>query len=453
MIRITRKVFTDLSIFMIGFGLLIGIVFPFFVSWMGIPREYIFKPWFFVACITAGIIVGALNIHLARLIVGSRMKLLGNRMQFVTQNLHQIKEGKGLKSFSSEECKIIVDSEDEIGDSAQAFNSLVETLFSSMETENALSDFTHLLGSQLAIHDLTEKALQQLMEHTHSAAGAIIIENDASLEVAVSQGIRDVSKLLDSDHVRSSLRRESRVQLSLPPDVLVEGVLIDFRPLEVIIEPVLYKDVVLGLIILASAYNYGSDEITRLNLFGQSLALALHNSLLFDRLERLAALDSLTGIYNRRFGMTRLHEEFGRALRMNTPIGLLMMDLDHFKQVNDTYGHLTGDRVLLRLARVARSVLREGDILVRYGGDEFLAILPGASRHDVTDIGERLRRKVSETRIEEGDESIQVTISQGGVSFPENDVPNETELVNRADQALYQAKESGRNCVVMASGN
>ena len=319
-----------------------------------------------------------------------------------------------------------------------------------METENALSDFAHLLGSQLAIRDLTEKALQQLMEHTHSAAGAIIIENDASLEVAVSQGIRDVSKLLDSDHVRSSLRSERRVKLSLPPDVLVEGVLTDFRPREVIIEPVLYKDVVLGLIILASAYNYGSEEITRLNLFGQSLALALHNSLLFDRLERLAALDSLTGIYNRRFGMTRLHEEFGRALRMNAPIGLLMMDLDHFKQVNDTYGHLTGDRVLLRLARVARSVLREGDILVRYGGEEFLAILPGASRHDVTNIGERLRRKVSETRIEEGDESIQVTISQGGVSFPENDVPSETELVNRADQALYQAKESGRNCVVMA---
>ena len=109
MIRITRKVFTDLSIFMIGLGLLIGFVFPFFVSWMGIPREYIFKPWFFVACITAGIIVGALNIRLARAIVGSRMKLLGNRMQFVTQNLHQIKEGKGLNSCSPEECKSTVD--------------------------------------------------------------------------------------------------------------------------------------------------------------------------------------------------------------------------------------------------------------------------------------------------------------------------------------------------------
>jgi len=253
--------------------------------------------------------------------------------------------------------------------------------------------------------------------------------------------------------VKRAIRNENRVQLSLPLEVQVEGVLTDFRPREVIIQPVLYKDVVLGLIILATIKNYAPDELTRLNLFSQSLALALHNALLFDRLERLAALDSLTGIYNRRFGMTRLHEEFGRALRMNAPIGVLMMDLDHFKQVNDTYGHLTGDRVLLRIAHLARSVLREGDILVRYGGEEFLAILPGASRHDVTNIGERLRRRVAETRIDEGDGSIEVTISLGGISFPEIDVNNETELVNRADQALYQAKESGRNCVVIVNRN
>lgn len=453
MIRITRKVFTDLSIFMIGLGLLIGFVFPFFVSWMGIPREYVFKPWFFIACVTAGIVVGALNISLARAVVGSRLKLLGNRMQYVTKNLKAIKAGQENVTCDAEQCQIKVDSEDEIGHSTAAFNSLVETLFESIETENSLATFNQLLGSQLALHDLTDKALQQFMLHTGSAAGAVLIEYEGTLHVSVSLGIKNVTSLIESDHVKNALRNERRIQISLPDDVQVEGVLTDFRPREVIIEPVLYKEVILGLIILATTKNYSNDALTRLNLFGQGLALALHNALLFDRLERLAALDSLTGIYNRRFGMTRLHEEFGRSLRMNAPIGVLMMDLDHFKQVNDTYGHLTGDRVLLRLARVARSVLREGDILVRYGGEEFLAILPGASRHDVTDIGERLRRKVSETSIEEGDESIKVTISLGGISFPENDVPNETELVNRADQALYLAKESGRNCVMMAGGS
>jgi diguanylate cyclase (GGDEF)-like protein len=451
MVRITKKVFTDLSIFMIGLGLLIGVVFPFFVSWVGIPSEYVFKPWFFVACITAGIIVGAINISLARAVVGSRLKLLGDRMQYVTKNLKAIKSGQENVTCDAEQCQIKVDSEDEIGHSTQAFNSLVETLFASIETENSLNGFNKILGSQLALRDLTDKALQQLMLHTGSAAGAIMIEKDGALHIAISQGIKNVDFLIQSDHIKNVLRSERRIQISLPDDVQVEGVLTDFRPREVIIEPVLYKDVVLGLIVLATAKSYSNDNLIRLNLFGQSLALALHNAMLFDRLERLAALDSLTGIYNRRFGMTRLHEEFGRALRMNSPIGILMMDLDHFKQVNDTYGHLTGDRVLIQLARVARSVLREGDILIRYGGEEFMAILPGASCQDVLNVGERLCRKVSETRIEEGNGSIQLTISMGGISFPEFDIANETELVNRADQALYLAKESGRNCVVMAS--
>jgi two-component system cell cycle response regulator len=95
----------------------------------------------------------------------------------------------------------------------------------------------------------------------------------------------------------------------------------------------------------------------------------------------------LTGAYNRRLGIARLHEEFGRAVRMAVPLGVLMFDLDHFKPVNDTYGHLAGDRVLVRVGKLARSVMHDGDIMVRYGGEEFLAILPGASRNDLSQVG------------------------------------------------------------------
>lgn len=452
MIRLTRKVFTDLSIWMIGLGLIIGIIFPFFVAWMGIPREYVLKPWLFVACISAGVIVGALNVSLARTVVGSRLKLLGDRMQYVTTNLKGIKEGNDI-SCTPEQCQISVDSEDELGHSANAFNSLVETLFESIETENSLNIFNQILGSQLGLRDLTEKALQQLLLHTGSAAGAVMTENEGTVYVAVSQGIRNVDTLLESDHVKSVLRNEKRIQIKLPDDVRVEGVLTDFRPNEVILEPVLYKEVMLGLIILATAKSFSKDDLTRLNLFRQGLALAMHNAMLFDRLEKLAALDSLTGIYNRRFGMTRLHEEFGRSLRSNSPVGVIMMDLDHFKTVNDTYGHLAGDRVLIKFAKISRSVLRDGDILIRYGGEEFLAILPGASRNDVVNISERLRRKVEESAITDNDDVIKITTSIGGVSYPENDVANETELIDLIDKSLYRAKESGRNCVVMSPMN
>ena len=450
MIRLTRKVFTDLSIWMIGLGFFMGVIFPFFVAWMGIPPEMVITPWFFLACIAAGIIVGGLNISLARAVVGSRIKTLGERMHHVTQNFISIKKGKDIRTCDADECLITVDSEDEIGYSAEAFNTLVETLFESFETEDALNRFSRLLSSQMAVADLTENALVQLMATTQSAAGAVVIEKEGELIITASQGIRDVDTILSSAHVKSVLRNEKRVSLVLPEDVQVEGVLTDFRPYEVLIEPILYKQVVLGLIILASSNSYSLGALNRLTLFVQSLALALHNSLLFERLERLAALDPLTGIYNRRFGMTRLREEFGRTLRINAPLGILMIDIDHFKQVNDTYGHLVGDRILIRLAKIVRSVLREGDILVRYGGEEFIAILPGASRNDVLNVATRLNRKVVETVVTDGDEEIKVTVSVGGVSYPENDVANEMDLIDKADQALYLAKESGRNCVQLA---
>lgn len=450
MIRLTRKVFTDLSIWMMGLGLVMGIIFPFFVTWMGIPSEYVMTPWFFAACIFAGITVGALNIRLARAVVGSQLKLLAERMQYVTQNLKDFKINSDTNVCNAEKCLILVNSEDEIGHSAQAFNTLVQTLSESIKTENSISEFTQMLASQLSISEMTAKALQHLLSHTGASAGAILIENEGNLKVALSLGIRNANSMIESDHVRNALRSESRQTISLPEDVIMEGVLTDFRPREVIIEPILYKEVVLGLIILANASIFTVESLTRLELFRQGLALALHNALLFERLERLAAVDPLTGTYNRRFGLTRLHEEFGRALRINAPLGVFMFDIDHFKLVNDTYGHLAGDRMLVRIARVARNVLREGDILIRYGGEEFLALLPGASRKDVKKIAERMRHMVSEASVVDGEEVIKVTISIGGASFPQTDVPNETELINQADKALYKAKGSGRNCVVLA---
>ncbi len=125
-----------------------------------------------------------------------------------------------------------------------------------------------------------------------------------------------------------------------------------------------------------------------------------------------------------------------------------MFDIDHFKKVNDTYGHLAGDRVLIQVAKTARAALREGDILMRYGGEEFLVILPAASKANSRDVGERLRRMVEETSVTDGDQVIRITISIGVTSFPELEVADEQELVERADEMLYKAKESGRNRVL-----
>jgi diguanylate cyclase (GGDEF)-like protein len=180
-----------------------------------------------------------------------------------------------------------------------------------------------------------------------------------------------------------------------------------------------------------------------------NLGLAINNELARDRLERLAAVDPLTDAYNRRFGLARLREEFSRAVRAEGPLGVLMLDLDHFKAVNDTYGHLVGDRVLRAVAHACRLVMREGDVLIRYGGEEFLVLLPGAGIEDVRQVGERIRRAIAETSVADGDQRVAVTVSGGGTVYRDS-IDSSDRLVESADAALYEAKETGRNRLIVA---
>ncbi|MFH2128335.1 MAG: diguanylate cyclase, partial [Pseudomonadota bacterium] len=409
MVRITQKVFNDLAIWMIGLGLAMGVVFPFFVTLMGVPAHLVLTPWFFAACMGAGFLVGAANIGLARGVVGNRLRLLAERMRVVEGNLKQMASGDRMEDCGPDECYITIDSKDEIGESAQAFNNLVDALATAHQSEAALREFSHLLASRLELEALTSEALQQLITHTKASAGALLVGNEGQLGIAASHGLATTEGLDTSDHVRAALRGGKRQRVALPPDVTVNGVLAEFQPREVLVEPVLYKSVPIGVIVLAAAEAFDEKALRSLELLRQALALGLNNALAHDRLQRLAALDALTGVYNRRFGMARLREEFSRSVRDASPLGVVMLDLDHFKNVNDTYGHLVGDRVLVNLAKLARTVLREGDVLVRYGGEEFLAILPAASQADSQAVAERLRRLLYESAFKDGDQEIRVT--------------------------------------------
>ena len=128
-----------------------------------------------------------------------------------------------------------------------------------------------------------------------------------------------------------------------------------------------------------------------------------------------------------------------------------MLDLDHFKSVNDTYGHQVGDRLLTSVAGIVSSMLREGDILVRYGGEEFLVVLPAASSENIRAIGERVRRAVEESSLVDGSQTVRITISVGGAAVPHQNVHGEESLIEFGDEALYIAKQAGRNRVEIAN--
>ncbi|MFA6008203.1 MAG: GGDEF domain-containing protein, partial [Candidatus Shapirobacteria bacterium] len=163
---------------------------------------------------------------------------------------------------------------------------------------------------------------------------------------------------------------------------------------------------------------------------------------------QLAANDSLTGMFNRRFGMARLQEEYGRAIRSGSPLGVCIFDLDHFKKVNDTYGHPMGDKVLVHVSKLIRGALREGDVAMRYGGEEFMIVMPGASITDSFQIAEHVRRLVVETVFQHGSNTIALTISGGAAAWPDFDASSADALVRRSDESLYKAKEEGRNRII-----
>lgn len=446
--RLTQKVFNDLAIYMISFGFFIGIIFPFFVVLMGIPANLVLTEVFFSLCILAGIIVGALNIIMAKTVVGKRLKLLAGRMSFIEEKLNTSMSIAELDECTREQCSIPVDSKDEIGESAKAFNNLVHALSLSIKTESSLKQFNEILSSQLELDILSKNALDELISYMHADAGALVIEKNGELKLASSYGIKNAEKLCENDTVWGVLKSSRRKHIKMDPDIRIEGTLVDFHPKDIILEAIMHKGVSLGVIILASSSSFNEELCSGFEMFSKNLSLALRNAVTYEQLQRLAANDPLTGIYKRRFGLTRLNEEFNRSIRTDTPIGILMFDIDHFKEINDTYGHTVGDKVLVSITQVAKMTLRKGDFIIRYGGEEFLTILPGASKEDTEFIAERIRHMIEESACSHGNQQIKITVSIGLASFPEFNAQDEMELIRNADEAMYSAKEKGRNRIV-----
>jgi diguanylate cyclase (GGDEF)-like protein/PAS domain S-box-containing protein len=167
------------------------------------------------------------------------------------------------------------------------------------------------------------------------------------------------------------------------------------------------------------------------------------------KLKEQTIRDPLTGLFNRRYLEETLGRELARALREGFPIGMVMIDIDHFKQVNDTHGHKAGDLILQALGNLLLGGIRAGDIACRYGGEEFLLILPQASKAITTERAEQWRTGFEALRTVYGEKSLQATISLGVAVYPVDGVTSEA-VIHAADQAMYRAKTSGRNRVVLS---
>jgi diguanylate cyclase (GGDEF)-like protein len=212
--------------------------------------------------------------------------------------------------------------------------------------------------------------------------------------------------------------------------------------------PLQYRDERIGVLTITSPRPaaFSQDDVELLGFIATTMAMDIDNA----RLRRLSVTDPLTEAYNREFLTQRLPQAVEHADRRGEPLAVAMIDIDHFKEVNDRHGHEIGDRVLAEVARRLRAAIRAGDLLVRYGGEEFLVLLPGSDAIQAAEIAERMRLRMESDPIQSGGTRIDVRISIG-VAEHRQSADTALQLVRRADTALYAAKGRGRNRVEVAT--
>lgn len=199
------------------------------------------------------------------------------------------------------------------------------------------------------------------------------------------------------------------------------------------------------------------DDLAKFEVLAAYLALQIKKVRLYEAVKELSIQDGLTGVFVRRHFMERFDEELKRSIKYDLPLAVFMLDIDHFKRYNDSYGHLAGDATLKQVAALLLENLRRVDIVARFGGEEFVIVTPETRKAEALEVSERIRSNIARHNFKVYNDQTRATVSIGVSIFPD-DVPDSiqktdhgavlVELIHRADQALYRAKEEGRNRVI-----
>jgi len=318
----------------------------------------------------------------------------------------------------------------EIGRVARSVLELDETFTSVMGVVARVVDFS--VGA-LAFVDGEEAEL--LIAQQHAVSQAVVDDAKARLLEAIAREWKGPP--LKQVRARSF---QPRLPASGPEEISLGGF---------VSVPILTGGNLSGLLGVGgrSVLRMSAEDQALLEKVANQAHIVTENSRLVQRLKHLAGHDGLTDLFNHRQTREQLQREFERVSRYAGSLSLLMIDIDHFKQVNDGHGHPAGDLVLREVARVVKEAVRAVDIVGRYGGEEFVAILPQTDVEEARLLAERLRKAVEALAVPVGNASVHVTISTGIASYPAPNVDTSDELIREADRALYRAKQDGRNRV------
>jgi diguanylate cyclase (GGDEF)-like protein len=391
-------------------------------------------------------------------------KLLQDR---IAENVVTTQNDDALPPMSELDAVVITSEEKKTG---ILYHRLLHKLEEQVRRTELLNELIRLFSSSLQIDELLERVVSKSTEVLGDTSLVLLTteESDVKLKAAFSTdrqrlvnillgAINLRPQVLGSDVLAEILERRNAVII---PDLTKTNISPELVTLaqkhsvsSILAVPIQTKETVLGAFVSLSGGTriFNNDDLATASAVADFTAIALENAALFSELQRTAMTDSLTGVYNTRFFHELLARETARADRYATSLSLLMIDVDNFKLVNDTYGHVVGNKVLTQIAKTIERTVRNTDFVFRCGGDEFGVVLPGTDLDGATRTAEKVLHMV---------ESLDILITLGysgsvtvSIGISEYHRPHHFEtLVAEADQALYVSKRSSKNCLRAFNG-
>ncbi len=292
----------------------------------------------------------------------------------------------------------------------------------------------------------SKQSFQQIIEQKDKAMSEKTkLERESAQIFTLYEMTKEITRHFNEQEAFNIFKRKLKENITIEDCQLVDDLAAgDSVPPEHYMFVLKSKEKKLGFLVYKGVPDKDKEKFT---ILAHQFALAYRRIKLYKEIETLAITDALTGAYTRRYFGERFEEEIKRARSHKGKMSFLMLDVDHFKMINDQYGHLTGDEVLRQVGSIVKESIREIDIAGRYGGEEFCVVLPDTDIPAATTVAERIRRAIEKKVIKAYDATLRITISIGISCYP-SDGKLPEEIIDKADWSLYRAKSQGRNCVV-----